>query len=305
MAQLILHHFDISPFAEKARLAIGIKGLAWHSVQIPLILPKPDLMPLTGGYRKTPVLQIGADIYCDTKMIAIELERRFREPTLFPSGRGMAMALTSWSDRAFFEPGAGLAMGVNAGGVPEAVLNDRKAFFNFMNFDRLADDLPHLYTQLLAHADLVEEQLVDGRSFLFGDQPGFEDINAYFPLWMARNNIGSIRELFSPLGRMAAWEGRMAAIGHGQRTELDPQSALDLARAATPAPGRGLDRRDPLGLSAGQRVVVTPDDYGKVPVEGELVTLETHEVAVLRHDSRVGDVVVHFPRIGYRITAVA
>lgn len=97
----------------------------------------------------------------------------------------------------------------------------------------------------------------------------------------------------------------MAAIGHGQRTELDPQSALDLARAATPAPGRGVDRRDPLGLSAGQRVVVTPDDYGKVPVEGELVTLETHEVAVLRHDSRVGDVVVHFPRIGYRITAVA
>ncbi len=43
------------------RVAFGIKGLAWKSVIIPRILPKPDLMPLTGGYRKTPVLQIGAD----------------------------------------------------------------------------------------------------------------------------------------------------------------------------------------------------------------------------------------------------
>ncbi len=63
-----------------------------------MIMPKPDLMPLTGGYRKTPVLQIGADIYCDTRLIARELERRFPSPTLFPGGnRGLSLALTHWS----------------------------------------------------------------------------------------------------------------------------------------------------------------------------------------------------------------
>jgi glutathione S-transferase len=76
MSDMILHHYPASPFSEKVRVAFGIKGLAWKSVIIPRILPKPDLMPLTGGYRKTPVLQIGADIYCDTQLILREIERR-------------------------------------------------------------------------------------------------------------------------------------------------------------------------------------------------------------------------------------
>jgi hypothetical protein len=62
VADLILHHYDEAPFAEKIRLVFGIKGLSWQSVIIPAALPKPDLMPLTGGYRRTPVLQIGADV---------------------------------------------------------------------------------------------------------------------------------------------------------------------------------------------------------------------------------------------------
>jgi len=75
MNELILHHYPQSPFAEKARLMLGLKGLSWHSVLIPPVMPKPDLIALTGGYRRTPVLQVGADIYCDTALIARRLER--------------------------------------------------------------------------------------------------------------------------------------------------------------------------------------------------------------------------------------
>jgi hypothetical protein len=57
-------------------------------------------------------------------------------------------------------------------------------------------------------------------------------------------------------------------------------------------------------LSAGERVTVTPDDYGRDPVMGELVTLALHEVAVRRTDPDAGTVVVHFPRIGYRVARV-
>ncbi|TDJ45888.1 MAG: glutathione S-transferase family protein, partial [Gammaproteobacteria bacterium] len=142
MPDIILHHFDSSPFAEKIRLALGMKGLAWASVQIPLIMPKPDLTALTGGYRKTPVMQIGADIYCDTQCIARELERRHPDPSLFPAGsEGLALALSAWGDKAFFTPGAELSMGTNAE-IPEAVLADRKAFFNNSDFDTLAANLP-------------------------------------------------------------------------------------------------------------------------------------------------------------------
>ena len=62
MTDIILHHYEISPYSEKVRLGLGLKGLAWGSVEIPVIMPKPDLTALTGGYRKTPVLQIGTDI---------------------------------------------------------------------------------------------------------------------------------------------------------------------------------------------------------------------------------------------------
>ena len=301
MPELILHHFDWSPFAEKVRLALGLKSLAWSSVQIPMIMPKPELMPLTGGYRKTPTLQVGADVYCDTRLIACELERRFPATPLFPGGnRGLSLALSQWSDTAFFEPGAGLSMGL-ARDVPAAVVDDRKQFFNFMDFNRLAADVPHMLAQLRANADLLEQQLEDGRDYLFGAAPGWADITSYFPLWMARTFVPSTAALFAAFARTARWEERMRAIGHGQRTDIDGPTALLRARAAQPKPGRGVDPQDPLGFHVGDRVSVAPDDYGKVPVTGELVTLETHEVAVQREDPQVGLVVTHFPRIGYRV----
>src|SRR6202140_2473315 len=96
--EIILHHYDNSPFSEKARLLFGLKRLAWRSVIQPTIMPKPDLVPLTGGYRRIPVLQIGADIYCDTQVILRELERRFPQPTLFPEGyQGLGWASAMWT----------------------------------------------------------------------------------------------------------------------------------------------------------------------------------------------------------------
>jgi glutathione S-transferase len=301
MPEPILHHFDLSPFAEKTRLTLGLKGLTWRSVQIPMVMPKPDLTPLTGGYRKTPVLQIGADVYCDTNLIARELERRFPQPTLFASGQaGIAQALSSWADKAFFEPGAALAMGVNKD-LPATLINDRKRFFAFMDFSRLNEDIPHLYTQLRAHASLLDTQLGDGRPYLLAAQPGLADINAYFVVWMARGFVPPVKELFAPFVHMEKWEARMGSIGHGKRSEIEASQALQIARSSTAELPAGVDPNDPLQLRAGARVSVTPDDYGKVAVTGELVTLQIHEVAVRRPDPRAGEVIVHFPRIGYRV----
>lgn len=302
MTALILHHFDISPFAEKARLIMGLKNISWQSVQIPLIMPKPDLTALTGGYRKTPVLQCGAEIYCDTHRIAQELEDRFPKPSLFPAGnRGMAKALSYWSDTNFFEPGAGLSMGVNKE-IPEPILKDRKAFFNFMNFDKLDEEIPHLYSQLLAHIELLEEQLADGRDYLFGSEPGLADINAYFVVWMARSNVPPVNEYLTPYTNMAAWEQRMAAVGHGERTDIEAEQALTIARDTTVVDGKGIAEGDPLSFNENDEVIIEPDDYGRVPVQGKLITLNRNEISIRRVDDRAGEVNVHFPRAGYRIS---
>ncbi len=303
MSDIILHHFDISPFAEKVRLALGFKGLAWRSVQLPLIMPKPELTALTGGYRKTPVMQIGADIYCDTQRIARELEHRYPEPSLFPAGsEGLALALSAWSDKAFFEPGAGLSMGTNAE-IPEPLLEDRMAFFNFMDFDTLPESLAHLYGQLRSQASLVDRQLADGRDYLLGDAPGWVDVLAYFPVWMSRANIAEIESVFARFGALAAWEQRVAAIGHGERSEMEAEEALAISRDTEPTTEVRIDEDDPLALQAGARVNVAPDDYGIVPVAGELVRLTVDDIAVRRVDDRAGEVIVNFPRRGYRVDA--
>ncbi|HEX7373598.1 MAG TPA: glutathione S-transferase family protein [Steroidobacteraceae bacterium] len=302
MTDLILHHFDWSPYAEKVRVLLGIKGLAWRSVQIPMVMPKPDLTALTGGYRKTPVLQVGADLYCDTSLIARELERRFPAPSLHPAGdRGLGFALAPWAER-FFDAGSGLAMGLNDQ-LPADLLKDRQAFFSHMDFASLRGRAPHMFSQVLAHAELVEEQLSDGRPYLTGAQAGLADATAYYVLWMARGFVAVMSELLQPFAALARWEARMREIGHGTRTELPSTEALEIARAAQPLLAQGVASGDPLGLAAGQRVTVTPDDYGKVPVAGELVTLQRQEVAVRRVDARAGEVIVHFPRLGYVVAA--
>ncbi|MAC33860.1 MAG: glutathione S-transferase [Haliea sp.] len=298
---LILHHFDISPFAEKIRLALGLKQLAWQSVQIPMVMPKPDLTELTGGYRKTPVLQVGADIYCDTQRIALELERRFPQPSLFPGqSRGLCLALAHWSDVAFFRPGAALSLGTNDA-LPEDILRDRRAFFSFIDFQSLPQSLPHYLAEFRSQLALLDDMLADGRAFLLGGQPGWADILGVFPVWMCRGNIRDGDALLAEFAGLAAWEKRVNALGHGSRQELSAEEALAIARSTVPATGGEIDEHDPLGLRRGDPVRVTSQDYGAVPVEGVLESLTVSEVALRRHGERVGEVVVHFPRAGYHV----
>ena len=301
MSPYILHHFDASPFAEKIRLVFGLKQLAWQSVEIPMIMPKPALTALTGGYRKTPVLQIGADIYCDTLLIAEELEAREPAPSIFPSGqRGLALALSRWSDKAFFEPGAALSMGENPQ-VPAAVINDRKAFFNFMDFGKLEESLPAARWQFQAQARLVEDQLGSGSDYLDGDTPGFTDVLAWFVVWMAGANIPSADKLLAPFTRLNAWSARMATVGHGQRSDIPAADALEVARNAVPDDAGEVAGDNWLGLRRGQAVAVCANDYGQDQVTGELLHLDLQRVVIRRQDERVGALNVHFPAIGYQV----
>src|SRR3546814_14197834 len=70
----------------------GCKQLSWGSVQIPPVMPKADVTALTGGYRRTPVLQVGADVYCDTALMARRLETEKSTPALFPEGHEFVAA---------------------------------------------------------------------------------------------------------------------------------------------------------------------------------------------------------------------
>lgn len=304
MADIILHHFDASPFAEKIRKVFGIKKIAWKSVIIPMVTPKPDLVALTGGYRKTPVMQIGADVFCDTRLIARVVDRLHPEPSLFNAGQLAAAASQYWSGGEFFAPGAALSLHENRDYIPKEVADDRRAYFNFLDFDRFEVDAPHFRSQLRAIARLIDQNLANGRDFLSGSTAGSADIDAYFNIWMARGNIPSSKRLFQDMPRLLAWRDRMDALGEGSRSEISAADALDIARTSEPA-SVGRSRPDESGAAPGEPVSVAAADYGKDPVAGVLDFVDDEEIVVSRRDPRAGSVRVHFPRIGFELRRAA
>jgi glutathione S-transferase len=291
----------MSPYAEKVRLMFGLKGLAWRSVQIPIVMPKPDLTELTGGYRRTPTLQLGADIYCDTKACARVLERLHPEPSLFPGGdEATVRGLSRWAETSFM---MAVTVFLGAGGLfDEAFIEDRKKMAPNIDFSKAPALVPAKLLQLRANLDLLDRQLADGRRFLLGDALCLADLAAYH----AHNFLAThprTAELMKPLQHVPAWLERVRSVGHGERKEMATEEAIAVARDATPAPFEGETAELPEGLSVGDPVVVVPEEVGSGPVTGELLAGGVHEIRIRRQAERAGELVVHFPREDYLVVA--
>ncbi len=302
--EIILHHYPASPVSEKVRVALGIKRLAWRSVEIPRVPPKPDVMPLTGGYRRTPVMQIGADVYCDSQCILRELHRRHPRPTFFPGdSEGVTWALSRWTD-SLFDTAVRLSMGANADQLPEAFLQDRgRLFFGpAWNTGKLKADVLHAASQLRAQFGWIDRQLGDGRDYLPGAMPGLFDAMCYYLVWFTRARWQGGPNLLAEFSRLEKWEQRVKALGHGKPAPMTPAEAIEVARSSeTATPERG-DSKEVQGLRPGQRVGVVADiDSGETPVEGVIRKVDANSIAILRDHPRVGTVCVHFPRVGYRV----
>ena len=301
---LILWCYDASPFTQRVLRMLAIKNLDWRWVETPMLPPKAALGALTGGYRGTPVLQVGADVYIDSQLIALELERRFPEPSLFPAGdRGLALAMVKWSD-GFFRSALGIVVHATAALWPEDFHRDRRELFAEFDWDAALASADHARGQYRAHLQFLDTQLADGRRFLGGGRPGLADAQALPFVAMIRAMGQAGAELFSGFTRLPAWEAAVVALGEGRRASMSPESALAIARQASPA-------HDPLatsieavgGLRAGAVVDVSPDDTRRGRMRGELVRLDAARVSIQRRDPLCGEVRVHFPRLGYRVAA--
>ena len=303
MPELILHHYWMSPFAEKVRLILGYKQLAWRSVLIPPVMPKPDVTALTGGYRKTPVLQIGADIYCDSALIARVLDGLQPAPTLYPASAHLAGPLAQWADFTLFwaavawamQPAG--AMAVLAQQAPETIRAfgvDRAAMTAGMRRLTLADAT----VQLKAHLAAIDAQLAGGGPWLFGAAPCIADFSVYHPLWFIRQ-APPVAHILAAYPALIAWLDRVAGFGHASHTDLPSGQAVSMA--ATASTHQATQVEPGLGFEAGETVTVSATDYGQDPVAGSLVGLSADAVVIRRSDERAGTLQVHFPRFGFQI----
>ena len=304
MSALILHHYPTSPFAEKVRLIMGYKKLSWQGVTIPMVMPKPDLMPLTGGYRRTPVLQIGADIYCDTSLICTMLDHVQPEPSLYGShAKGLVRTVAQWADNIVFP----VAMGYNfqpAGAAhvfastdPEVVkvfAQDRQAMRG--GASRMpAADATGAYKNYLRRVS----SMLEGQDFVLGSQPTLADFSIYHSVWFTVVKVPLLAGILDTTPLVKAWVARMQAFGHGNNSELSTTDALNVAHDATPLDVSKEIFQDEHGIPLGTQVIVHAESFGTEPTQGELVAATRTRYSLRRKDPRTGSVHVHFPRNGF------
>ncbi len=305
MTDIIFHHYPASPFSEKIRLIFGYKKLAWKSVLIPNISPKPELLALTGGYRKTPVLQMGADVYCDTALICDVLEHLQPEPALYPAGiKGAARITAQWADSTLFWAAMAYNLGPKgaaamfAGAPPEvakAFGDDRKQMSMGMTRLRTPDATAAYRSYLRRIANML-----DGQDFLLGSAPCVADFSVYHPLWFTRTRVPVVADILNPTPGVLAWMDRMAAIGHGTFEKLSATEAIANCAAVT---GTSIpfdsEFQDEHGIPLGSQVTVSAESFGPETTQGELVAATRTRYTLRRVDERAGTVHVHFPRIGF------
>ena len=271
-------------------------------------MPKPDVVALTGGYRRTPLLQIGADIYCDTALICDVLEHRQSAPSLYPQGStGAVRTVAQWADSTLFWA----AMGYSFSPAGAAYMfkdqspEEAKAFAEDRAKMRSGGSRMPAADATSAYKSYLRRiaSMVDNQPFVMGQQPSLADFSCYHALWFTRR-IPPVAGIFDATPSLAAWMDRMAAFGHGSMQQSDAPAAIALAAKSTPASVEKETFQDDHGVALGSKVTITAESFGLEPTEGELVAATRTRYTLRRSDARAGTVHVHFPRIGYQLRAL-
>jgi glutathione S-transferase len=319
---LVLHHHDAGIFSQKARTFFGMRSATWRSILEPMISPKPTLARLTGGYERVPVLQVGADIFCDSKLVLVELGRRLPGPAVAGS---LDAIVNAWVDKVFVPATFGVAIPDMVPSMDPEFAQDRADIYGpSYDVDAIIGAAPVLRQQWRAQVSWLEQALAtSGGPFLCGDTPTAADAAAYMPLWMcvARHGIASwishphdipdtpppispdpgdsAERLLDGFERVRAWRNRMASFGEGDRHNATADEGFALAAASQPENRVGHDRSDPSGLAPGTAVTAIADDSTRDPVIGTLIAATAERIVLSREEPGLGTLHVHLPRFSY------
>ena len=304
MTNLIYHHYPQSPVAHKIRVAMAMKNLSWHSVEIPRVPPKPFLMPLTAGYRRTPVLQIGADIYCDSQNIAMTLEDQTDGPSLFPDDSAALHHLISdMVQTSLFDLAVRVVITSVIGTAPEGFINDRGSLYFGPGwtvedmqaaFDGNVMQLQSMLTALDAQVGASEG------AFLAGNQAGYADAAIEMAVWFITGRWEGGPEFMAQFKNLNALAEAAAAFGEGSATEMEAEQALAIAKEATSTAPTGVSCHYSGGFEAGQMVSIRQAGMTADPdVVGRLRYMDAHRIGITHESDETDEVVVHLPIRGY------
>ncbi|KAL1958677.1 hypothetical protein VTO42DRAFT_4020 [Malbranchea cinnamomea] len=319
---LTLFHYTFSPFAKRVVWYLNLRGIKYNQCLQPPIMPRPDLAALGVQYRRIPVLAIGRDLYCDSRLILQKLEERFPDGALGATdndGKALEKLLEVWTTDVVFGRAAQLIPSDTPLTSDPKFIEDRRDFFNTPNQEKYGalQRRPEATLHVKQAFHFLETTLLaDGRTWIRKtDKPSLADIHASWVLdWViglkGAADPDQISERHFP--KVFAWVQRFREVLNASRahtpkprTVTGAEVLASLASAGYGEPEGLLDETDPLKLRKGQEVVVWPTDSGSSYRDrGSLVALNRNEVVLQRKTANGQfDVRIHFPRINFRIIA--
>jgi glutathione S-transferase len=304
----IFHHYPQSPIAEKIRITFGIMGMEWQSVQIPRIPPKPLLMPLTGGYRRTPVLQLGADIFCDSQTIAWQLGlQNSNAPAYQLSNKSLELILGSFGEAILFSLSVRVVLTTSMGKAPEEFIKDRGSLYFEPGWtvEEMKNSLPSILLQLQAAFDLINHHLLENGPFINGDIPSYSDAVVQHCVWFLCGRWEGGIDFIKPFDAVCKQREAIASLGHGISHDISAEQALETATKNIPNAPMGINCKFTGGLRRGQRVKIRPNGRTSDPdVIGALRYLDETVIIIDYQHEETGQVAIHFPVLGYQISAL-
>ena len=304
----IFHHYPQSPIAEKIRMTFGIMGLEWHSVQIPRIPPKPLLMPLTGGYRRTPILQIGADIFCDSQSIAFQLNKLKSKKVAYPSSNmALELILGSFGENILFKLTVRIILTTSMGVAPEDFIKDRGSLYFEPGWtvEEMQNSLPSVLLQLQSAFELVNHHLTSHGPFMNGKNPSYADAVIQHCVWFLCGRWDGGEDFIAPFKALIKHRKLITQMGHGSFIDCAPEEALKIAKHHISTAPNGINCSYTGKLKIGERVCVRPNGKTSDPdVNGVLRYLDQNIIIIDYEHEDVGVVSVHFPILGYQLSAL-
>ena len=257
------------------------------------------------GYRRIPVLQIGAHFYCDSTL-AFNVLAEVSDRLTWAGGLSATEELLRQDaeEQIFFAVIAAasptsvlrfLAQDLGLFGMFR-FLKDRARMMKDSTLEKISQPVA---TRLIK--DFLEQlnSLLRLEQFLSGAHVGYLDLCCYHPLWMASLISREARSAFPPLVR--AWMQRIAALGHGRSMLVSQHQIHDMVI------GDGF--QDLIGevtgpFRPGSLVSVRPTDYARDSTVGHLVVMDEHQCVIKRNLQSGAVVFLHFPIIGFEVAAL-
>ncbi len=300
---IILHHYPLSPYSEKIRAMLAYTDTAWKSCITSEAPPRGDLDILSGGYSRIPIGQIGADIYCDSNLLADEIAALSKTPALANEKlNAEQLEQRQWVESKLFFACVNRAFSISL----LSRIAKEKGVLNLGHFlkDRIqmgakaaiSMGSPKSAPKYINQGFNLLTEGMGTNAFIGGNSPNLVDFALYHCFWFLAE-VGE-RDDLNENPQVLDWYQRMHSYQSSPVDEIGIESALSEAKIANP---KRLAKRFTQDHRIGADITIAPSDYRQIPVTGKLVGADSQRWIIERNHPETGKLHLHFPTHGVNV----